>query len=319
MSDIRVSLLDAVMEYYPYVNIQLVLKIVLCLFSLITLVCAGLLVHYSEGWSSKELLNFSKNEFYDRTFDIFLMALLQVSLLPLIAWGAIYFGVEKREEEKILKCSCFRCYYGESQKYSTSEKPDSFDSLRDSEGNQPLLKSGESEEAQTQVLHEGYDEEESQQNIQNSKKKADESHFQIKKVLDEQKGIWLAVLFVFSTCIQVYVGLKCVSFNYTNVNIQGSLMGLGVLWINVITFLLREIVNRTTREDGEWMPAIHPHRLHLHVTLASNWCDLCGQPCEGRAYRCKLCDFDVCIKCFSKKDKVMLEGQLRGDKVLAAR
>ena len=32
----------------------------------------------------------------------------------------------------------------------------------------------------------------------------------------------------------------------------------------------------------------------------------------GRAYRCKLCDFDLCMVCYSKKSKLSLEGQLRG-------
>ena len=63
------------------------------------------------------------------------------------------------------------------------------------------------------------------------------------------------------------------------------------------------------------MPSLHHHKLHLHLSLAGHWCDLCGQQCkEGRAFRCKLCDFDMCLLCFNKRDKMSLEGQLRGDK-----
>ena len=35
---------------------------------------------------------------------------------------------------------------------------------------------------------------------------------------------------------------------------------------------------------------------------------------DGKAYRCKLCDFDMCLRCFAKKDKLTMEGVLRGDK-----
>ena len=42
-------------------------------------------------------------------------------------------------------------------------------------------------------------------------------------------------------------------------------------------------------------------------------CDLCRQRTK-QAYRCALCDFDVCPACFNKKDKSAGEGQLRGDK-----
>lgn len=93
---------------------------------------------------------------------------------------------------------------------------------------------------------------------------------------------------------------------------------------------------KETKEDGELIPSLHPHKLHLLLSLGSHWCDLwyefiiyyninsllilyifycSGQPCkEGRAFRCKLCDFDLCTICYAKKDKFTLEGQLRGDK-----
>lgn len=161
-----------------------------------------------------------------------------------------------------------------------------------------------------------------------------------KKQLDYKKSAWLAALFLVSTLIQVYVGLKCISFNYTRETEEGALMGLEVLWVNIIAWLLRELVQRATKDEGELCPNLHPHRhvfpfvavcmlyfesdliicphdrLHLHTALAAHWCDLCGQQCkDGRAYRCKLCDFDLCIICYAKKDTFTLEGQLRGDKV----
>ena len=83
-----------------------------------------------------------------------------------------------------------------------------------------------------------------------------------------------------------------------------------------MTWSLKELVNSSTVEVGEFIPSLHPHRLKLHSALAAHWCDLCGEQCkEGHAYRCKLCDFDLCAVCFHKKDNGNIEGLLRGDKV----
>jgi hypothetical protein len=41
---------------------------------------------------------------------------------------------------------------------------------------------------------------------------------------------------------------------------------------------------------------------------------LLSQIKDGKAYRCKLCDFDVCVRCFARRDTVAMDGVLRGDK-----
>ena len=93
------------------------------------------------------------------------------------------------------------------------------------------------------------------------------------------------------------------------------MMGLGVLWVNVLTWALKELVQRSTKDEGEYLPTLHHHKLHLTLKVIGNWCDLCSQPCTSeRAFRCKLCDFDLCFTCYSKKGAFTLEGQLRGDK-----
>lgn len=46
------------------------------------------------------------------------------------------------------------------------------------------------------------------------------------------KDVILFVSFLLCTAFQVYVGAKCVSFDFSNEAVQGLLMGLGVLWIN---------------------------------------------------------------------------------------
>lgn len=37
-------------------------------------------------------------------------------------------------------------------------------------------------------------------------------------------------------------------------------MGLSVLWANILSWALRELVSKGYRHDGELIPALHPHR-----------------------------------------------------------
>jgi hypothetical protein len=76
---------------------------------------------------------------------------------------------------------------------------------------------------------------------------------------------------------QIYIGLKCISFNFTAERnksdphirlspgdpmkgLVGALMGLAVLWANILSWSLRELVSKGYRQDGELVPALHPHR-----------------------------------------------------------
>ena len=55
----------------------------------------------------------------------------------------------------------------------------------------------------------------------------------------------------------------------------------------------------------------------MHTSLAYHWCDLCSVRIKGSdgAWRCKLCDFDMCRTCASRQDAaVVSENMLRGDK-----
>jgi hypothetical protein len=151
----------------------------------------------------------------------------------------------------------------------------------------------------------------------NDTRESDERFLKSREAANRRVGICLGILFVVSTAEQVYLGLKCISFSFKNERRDGFLMGLGVLYVNLIVWMVRQIISLETRAEGELIKALHPHRLHLHLALAAHWCDLCGQQIKGgRAYRCKLCDFDLCLHCYSKKNKLSLEGQLRGDKGL---
>ena len=79
-----------------------------------------------------------------------------------------------------------------------------------------------------------------------------------------RQNAWLAVLFTLSVASQVYVGLKCISFNYPTDHHRkaqlGALIGLGVLWANGLSWALREIISKGYSQDGVMVTTLHPHR-----------------------------------------------------------
>ncbi|CAN0128173.1 unnamed protein product, partial [Ectocarpus fasciculatus] len=80
---------------------------------------------------------------------------------------------------------------------------------------------------------------------------------------------------------------------------EGVLMGIGVLWLNAMVGALTQLVADATMEEGLLAPSLHPHRLYPGST-AGHRCDICQQRIksqDAKAWRCKLCDFDLCRSC----------------------
>lgn len=353
--------MNVLSEYYPSLK-KGGKGFLLILFSMtgcINITFAVILLKLNGSNSNKWYSDFIY-QFENSSVDCLLISLMEIILLPLVAYIAVQVGKPKEYRTllkstadislKNQKCDCFRCFYGLRRgKYfsvpTSNQKETDGDTFMRASGLQPLLASRQTEltnfdpsnsteetipaefEDDTSTLVaeslEGYEHEILRQ--KKSGRSLDEKYLDMKKTSDLRKGICLGALFIFSAFFQIYIGLKCINFAYSDEVVEGSLMGLGVLWVNIMTWTLRELVLQQTADEGEYIPSLHPHHLHLHTSLASHWCDLCHQQCkEGRAFRCKLCDFDLCMVCYSKKDSsssggggasaFTLEGQLRGDK-----
>ena len=146
-----------------------------------------------------------------------------------------------------------------------------------------------------------------------------------------RKHAVLGLLFVLATDMQVYVGIKLNNFDWgppsdfegdrgrerrRTKTAQILLVCAGVLFTNISAWLARELVRELTRDDGLYLPEVHAHPLVYDATLSRHWCDLCGTPIRrGGAWRCKLCDYDLCVPCASRTDAATVgEHVLRGDR-----
>ncbi|CAM9778122.1 unnamed protein product [Chrysoparadoxa australica] len=134
----------------------------------------------------------------------------------------------------------------------------------------------------------------------------------------KKKNLLVGAMYVLSSAFQAYLGVKCVSFQFTvpNEALQSTLLGLGVLWINVLSWALNELVKGDTKEEGFLNLELHPHRLRPSIQAKGHNCDKCSKRVKGtKSFRCGLCDFDLCLVCFNRTEKeAAQEGVIRSDK-----
>jgi len=139
--------------------------------------------------------------------------------------------------------------------------------------------------------------------------------FDAKNRASARRQATVGVVFLLSTAFQMYIGVKTIRFDFpaTHVLEQALLLGLLVLLTNASTWIVVRAVREATKEDGYLVPEFHPHPLYLRSNLALHHCDLCSER-GSTFYACRQCGFDVCPRCFVKKDKRTSEGLLRNDK-----
>jgi hypothetical protein len=124
-------------------------------------------------------------------------------------------------------------------------------------------------------------------------------------------AISVSCLLVCSSAAQFFVGLKALRFPGAE-RWQVVCFALMVLCINGESWFVERLVHVLTAEEGFLVPALHRHRLLL-AKRAGAVCDMCEVKSE-QMYFCSQCDFDVCPKCFARRDTSQAEGMLRGDR-----
>ena len=149
------------------------------------------------------------------------------------------------------------------------------------------------------------------------------------------KHTTLILLFICSTFFQLYAGIKVALFHYPSKENHSStinpavlpLMCLSILWINIISYFFRVLLEELTREDALFLPpTVHRHPVFYQKSRGINlhWCDICRTRIVSSSeshgcYRCSLCDFDICMTCAKREDAATVgENLLRGDRGVRA-
>ena len=69
-----------------------------------------------------------------------------------------------------------------------------------------------------------------------------------------------------------------------------------------LTLILTPNLCPCSKEKGLFLPAVHKHPLFYESDVTNHQCDLCSCRIKSGAWRCKLCDYDICAKCVARKD-----------------
>ena len=115
--------------------------------------------------------------------------------------------------------------------------------------------------------------------------------FRLKQAAEQRKNVLIAAVFIASTVSQCYVGIKCVSFvgvwpeHPEAMSVQGALMGLSVLFINIEAWLIKRLVNALTKEEGFFVPEFHPHPHARTPKVAAGTAAELGPAAERRRSR----------------------------------
>lgn len=284
--------------------------------SVASLVCSTCLVGVSVKWRTSNILSVPW-AFDTSTVDVFLVSLALFVLLPLIAWRATKSVSPAGGGEEDEGCSCFKCYYRICPQTRAG-----YSSLLATDDSQTIpTRSGINSMAQP-LLAAAHD---ASINIDMKGAKDDEkASEERRKKWEQRRDLHLLVLFLLSTAAQVYLAVKAITFKFDNEALQGSLMGVSVLFVNIQVAVLRSLVVQITSEldSGIFLPALHKHKLLPQGKGAiMHRCDVCGLKCGPNSQRCKVCDFDCCQTCLRREQKKeqekeasTQEGVLRSDK-----
>lgn len=279
--------------------------------SVASLVCSTCLVGVSVDWRTSAIISVPWG-FETSTVDVFLVSLALAILLPILAWRATKtLPAGGGEEDESSGCSCYKCYY-------RIYPPAGYSSLLSTDDSQTIpTRSGINSMAQP-LLAASHD---ASINIKaKDAEDGEKASEERRKKWERRRDLHLLALFLLSTASQVFLAIKAITFKFDNEALQGSLMGVGVLFVNIQVAVLRCLVVQITSEldSGVFLPALHKHKLLPQGKGAiMHRCDVCGLKCGANSSRCKVCDWDVCITCLrreQKKEASTQEGALRSDK-----
>ena len=240
-----------------------------CLVFVFDIGCAVTYVYLFNG----EVYSFN---FSSSLSDLAVLTAFRTCLMPLLTFLAIYLYRTKKQAGRSsnLVESPLRCPL-----IPPEEKED--DETK-------LIPSEENEGTKIEVK----DEEDYVKGRRANAERFDEKAKRARKTASFFKHLCLTFLFVISTGIQVYTGVKTLDFSYTQHDPLVSKTVLivlvcgSILWINLEAWILRELVNELTRDHGLFLKSLHRHALFFDSGVSRHWCDLCSQRVSEAWVRC---------------------------------
>jgi ABC-type multidrug transport system fused ATPase/permease subunit len=129
----------------------------------------------------------------------------------------------------------------------------------------------------------------------------------------------LVLLFVFLTGNLVFVGIKSVLFEFSNFGsvqyfFETTALASSLVFMTSELWVARDVLEAASKDNGRLIPSLHLHGLFLDENMAVPRCDICRERIRERvAYRCRACNFDVCLACFKAHARKQQEDVLRGE------
>ena len=143
-----------------------------------------------------------------------------------------------------------------------------------------------------------------------------------------RRDVIVELTFLCCVAMQAYVAIKSVAFYYEpeHTTRTAVLFGVVIVCVNAQSVHFRRWVAACTVRTGVLRRDFHAHELQFHDRVVGHVCDMCGlrlvagsKGLRFGGFRCKTCDFDCCMRCFSRKNRDTAEGGVRGDKGSKAR
>lgn len=252
-------------------------------------------------------------DFTKDTFDCFLMACFRALSISLLGYGAVRVGVPEYLKENSPR-------ERSSSLGEKHAKHSVHDGAFEEKASDPLLPQRRPSNSINAIGEQSMKQVSSDDSEEEGMSDAEKLVLTRKAIL--KRNLMFAAIFVICTWSQVQTGIKMVTFDFPSDQIVelAILMGSAILWVNLEMILLKSLVTYLTREEGYLFAELHPHRVFYDDTIVGHHCDLCRTRIVQRSsgfsggYRCRQCDFDICMQCFKRKNRSRGEGVVRGDK-----
>jgi ABC-type multidrug transport system fused ATPase/permease subunit len=128
-----------------------------------------------------------------------------------------------------------------------------------------------------------------------------------------RRSIVMGAFFCASTGCNMYLGVRVVNYHYNPATELADQIFLcsQIFFVVAQFFILRDLLENITEDKGELLPNLHMHPLYFTVGLKCHVCDLCHERTKApyyEAFRCRTCDFDLCTRCYQRKDRQSFKG-----------